>query len=212
MFANLPRVLVSAFAGLAGVVGLVVLVALLLAEEKRPYELVKDLVLPLVGPVVAVMVPTLLLYVIPRNQSREKFAMDLCAQYYTEEMRNARNVGWEHFVTAQQRETPIRRAERLNAFLDYMTNPEAHRGIDPKTDEVYQKATRILDFFALVDACLYRGAADPDIVRSFLLYYYVWWRDEILDPLRKTRRIVPNGPKTTPPWWGPMAQLDKLVR
>lgn len=212
MFSTLPRVLVSALTGLAGVVGLVVLVAVLLAEEKRPYELVKDLLLPLVGPVVAVLVPTLLLYVIPRNQSREKLALDLCAQYYTEEMRNARNIGWEHFVTAQQRETPIRRAERLNAFLDYMTNPEAHRGIDPKTDEVYQKATRILDFFAMVDACLLRGAADPGIVRSFLLYYYVWWRDEILEPLRKTRRITPNGAKTTPPWWGPMTQLDKLAR
>lgn len=209
---NLPRVLVSAFAGLATVVLLIVLVGLLLAEEKRPYELVKDLFLPLIGPVVAVLVPTLLLYVIPRNQSREKLALDLCAQYYTEEMRNARNVGWEHFVTSQRRETAERRAERLNDFLDYMTNPEVQRGVDPKTDEVYQKATRILDFFALVDASLHRGAADPDIVRSFLLYYYVWWRDEILDPLRNTRRIIPNGPKTTPPWWRPMTQLDKLAR
>lgn len=209
---NLPRVLVSTFAGLAALVGLVVLVAVLLAEEKRPYELVKDLVLPLIGPVVAVLVPTLLLYVIPRNQSREKLALDLCAQYYTEEMRHARNVGWEHFVTAQQRETPVRRAERLNAFLDYMTNPEANRGTDPKTDEVYQKATRILDFFALVDSCLLRGAADPAIVRSFLLYYYIWWRDEILEPLRKTRRITATGPKTKPAWWDPMTQLDKLAR
>ena len=209
---SLPRVLISAFTGLAAVVGLIVLAALVLAEEKRPYELVKDLLLPLVGPVVAVLVPTLLLYVIPRNQSREKFALDLCAQYYTEEMRNARNVGWEHFVTSQQRETPARRAERLNAFLDYMTNPEAHRGIDPRTDEVYQKATRILDFFALVDACLHRGAADPEIVRSFLLYYYVWWRDEILEPLRQTRRITATDPKTKPPWWDPMTQLDKLAR
>lgn len=212
MFANLTRVLVSALTGLAALVGLIVFVALILAEEKRPYELVKDLVLPLVGPVVAVLVPTLLLYAIPRNQSREKFALDLCSQYYTEEMRNARNVGWEHFVTARQRETPARRVERLHAFLDYLTNPEAHRGVDPKTDEVYQKATRVLDFFALVDSCLGRGAADPDIVRSFLLYYYLWWRDEILEPLRQTGRITADGPKTTPPWWGPMAQLDKLAR
>ena len=166
MFASLPRVLVSALAGLAAVVGVVVLLALLLAEERRPYELVKDLVLPLIGPVVAVLVPTLLLYVIPRNQSRERFALDLCAQYYTEEMRHARNVGWELFVTSQHRETPARQVERLNDFLDYVTNPDAHRAIDPRQDEVYQKATRILDFFALVDASLLRGAADPDIVRS----------------------------------------------
>lgn len=209
---NLPRVLVSALGGLAAVVGLIVLVALLVAEEKRPYELVKDLLLPLVGPVVAVLVPTLLLYVIPRNQSRERFALDLCAQYYTEEMRNARNTAWEHFVTSQHRETPARQVERRNIFLDYMTSPEAHRGIDPKQDEVYQKATRILDFFALVDACLARGAADPDIVRSFLLYYYVWWRDEILDPLRRCRQLNTDSPKTKPPWWDAMAQLDKLAK
>jgi hypothetical protein len=208
---SLPRVLVAAFAGLATVVGLIVLVALLLAEEKRPYELVKDLFVPLIGPVVAVLVPTLLLYVIPRNQSRERFALDLCAQYYTEEMRSARNVGWEHFVTARQRETPIRRAERLNTFLDYLTNPEAHRGIDPKTDEVYQKATRVLDFFAMVNGSLQRGAADADIVRSFLLYYYLWWRDEILEPLRKTRRVNTADPKFKPAWWDPLTQLDKLA-
>ena len=212
MFASLPRVLVSALAGLAAVVGVVVLLALLLAEEKRPYELVKDLVLPLIGPVVAVLVPTLLLYVIPRNQSRERFALDLCAQYYTEEMRHARNVGWELFVTSQHRETPTRRVERLNDFLDYVTNPDAHRTIDPKQDEVYQKATRILDFFALVDASLLRGAADPDLVRSFLLYYYLWWRDEILDPLRATRRVNTDDPKLKPPWWEPMTQLDRLAK
>ena len=212
MFASLPRVLVSALAGLAAVVGVVVLLALLLAEERRPYELVKDLVLPLIGPVVAVLVPTLLLYVIPRNQSRERFALDLCAQYYTEEMRHARNVGWELFVTSQHRETPARQVERLNDFLDYVTNPDAHRAIDPRQDEVYQKATRILDFFALVDASLLRGAADPDIVRSFLLYYYLWWRDEILEPLRATRRVNTTDPKLKPPWWEPMTQLDGLAK
>ncbi len=212
MFASLPRVLVSALAGLAAVVGVVVLLALLLAEEKRPYELVKDLVLPLIGPVVAVLVPTLLLYVIPRNQSRERFALDLCAQYYTEEMRHARNVGWELFVTAQHRETPARQVERLNDFLDYVTNPDAHRAIDPRQDEVYQRATRVLDFFALVDSCLLRGAADPDLVRSFLLYYYLWWRDEILEPLRATRRVNTDDPKLKPPWWEPMTQLDGLAK
>ena len=45
---------------------------------------------------------------------------------------------------------------------------------------------RVLDFFALVDGCLARGSADPDVVRDFLLFYYVWWRDEIMDPLRRT--------------------------
>ena len=50
--------------------------------------------------------------------------------------------------------------------------------------------SRVLDFFALVNGCLARGVADPDLVRDFLLFYYLWWRDEIMDPLRKTQRIL----------------------
>lgn len=208
---HLPRALVSVLAGLAVLILLVLATALLLEDHKPPYELVKDLFLPLIGPVVAVLVPTLLLYVIPRNQSRERFALDLCTQYYTEEMRNARNTGWEHFVTSRQRESEEGRVARLNAFLDYLTDPETHRGIDPRTDEVYQKATRVLDFFALVNNALYRGAADADIVRGFLLYYYLWWRDEILNPLRETRRITTADPKFKPAWWEPLTQLDGLA-
>jgi hypothetical protein len=54
----------------------------------------------------------------------------------------------------------------------------------------------VLDCFARVNGCLARGAADPEITRDFLLVYYLWWRDEIMDPLRGARRIAadPEGP------------------
>ncbi len=208
---QVPRALVG---GLAGV-GIVTLGLLALgigaAEGKNSYEVVKDLFLPLVGPFVAVLIPVVLFFIIPGQQTRQKFALDLCGQYYAEEMRDARNVGWRHFVTEQRQLPPIRRAERLNHFLDYLTEPEVHRGVSPEQDATYQKATRILDFFAMVDGSLARGVADPALVRDFLLYYYLWWRDEIMEPLRRTRRITTPDPKFRPVWWAAMVHLDGLV-
>jgi hypothetical protein len=206
-----PRALLAALSGIISLVLVLLVAALFAAEGKNQYELLKDLFVPLIGPVVAVLIPLVVLYVIPNGQSRERFALDLCGQYYSEEMRISRNVSWQHFVVTQRNLPPVRRAEALNHFLDYLTNPETHRGIEPAMDEVYQKASRILDFFALVNECVGRGTADRDIVRSFLLYYYLWWRDEILDPLRKTRRIVTDHPKFRPLWWTPMIYLDQLV-
>src|SRR5581483_8607874 len=139
--------------------------------------------------------PVIVLFVIPLGQSRQRLALDLCTQYFGEEMRDARNVGWRHFVTEQGQLPPARRAERLGHFLDYLSDPEVHRSVDPATDAVYQKASRVLDFFALVNGCLARGAADPEITRDFLLFYYLWWRDEIMDPLRGARRIAADHPK-----------------
>jgi hypothetical protein len=208
---RLPRALVATLAGVAGVVLALLAAGLGAAEGRSGYELVKDLFVPLVGPLVAVLVPVLVLYVIPLGQSRQRVALDLCAQYYGEEMRDARNVGWEHFVTEQRRLPPEERAARLAHYLDYLTDPEVHRGVSPDQDAVYQKATRVLDFFALVDGCLARGVADPDLVRGFLLYYYLWWRDEIMAPLRQTRRVTTADPKYRPAWWDPLTHLDGLA-
>lgn len=208
---SVPRALLAVLSGIVSLVLVLLVAALLAAEGKNQYELLKDLFVPLIGPVVAVLIPLVVLYVIPSGQSRERFALELCAQYYQEEMRVARNIGWHHFVVEQRNLPPMKRAESLNHFLDYLTKPETHRGIDATQDELYQRVTRVLDFFALVNECVGRGTADGEIVRSFLLYYYLWWRDEILDPLRKTRRIATDHPKFRPLWWQPMVYLDDLV-
>ena len=191
-------------------IAVVWLVGLTAAEGKQSYELVKDLFVPMVGPLVAVAVPMVLLFVIPSRQTRERFALELCEQYYAEEMRLARNTGWKLLVTEQRKLPPMRRAEKLNHFLDYLTNQEVQRGIDSHEDELYQRATQVLDFFALVNESVGRGIADSGIVRAFLLYYYMWWRDEIMEPLRKTRRIVTDHPKFKPVWWEPLKHLDAL--
>ena len=205
------RALVYGVAGVAAAVLTLLTVGVIAAENKGAYELVKDLFVPLVSPLVAVLIPVVVLFLIPQIQSRQRLALDLCAQYFAEEMRDARNVGWRHFVTEQQQLPPVRRAERLNQFLDYHTNRDFHRSIDPALDATFQKAARVLDFFALVNGCVARGVADGDIVKDFLLFYYLWWRDEIMDPLRKTRRLVADDPKVRPTWWKALADLDALA-
>jgi hypothetical protein len=204
------RSLMIGLGAIALPVAMLLAVGLGAAGGKTHYELVKDLFVPLIGPMVAVLVPVVLFFVIPLGQTRQRLALDLCSQYFSEEMREARNTGWRHFVTEQRQLPPMRRAERLNHFLSYLTEPEVNRGVSAELDAVYQKASRVLDFFTLIDGCLARGAADPDIVRDFLLYYYLWWRDEIMDPLRNTRRITTLDPRYRPVWWDRLAYLDAL--
>ena len=203
------RALILGLCGLAVPVALLLAAGVAAADGKTRYELIKDLFVPLVGPLVAVLVPTILLYVIPYGQDRQKTALDLCGQFLSEEMRDSRNTGWRYFVTEQRELPPVRRAERLAHFLDYLSRHEVHRTISPELDAVYQKVNRVLDFFALVNGCLVRGAADPEMVRDFLMFYYLHWRDEIMDPLRKAGRGPEGG--TRPSWWPPLAALDGLA-
>jgi len=210
MHRTFPRDLRNILLCIGLLIALVLCIGLTTGAGKQPYELVKDLFVPMIGPTVAVLIPLLVFVILPNRQNRERFAMELCEQYYTEGMRLARNTTWQYLVTEQRTMPPVRRAERLNHFLDYLTNPETHRGIDAHQDELYQRATQVLDFFALVNESVGRGTADGGIVRAFLLYYYLWWRDEILEPLRKTRRIVTDHPKFKPIWWEPLTHLDAL--
>lgn len=206
----LPRALVAGLIALAVPVLSLLLIGLATGDGKNPYDLVKDLFVPLVGPLVAVLVPLLLFFVIPAGQNRQRTALELCQQYNAEEFREARNTAWKHFVLDRRRDGPEERAARLGEFLNYLTNPETHSQIDPTRDALYQKATRVLDFFAVVNEYVGRGNAEPSLVRAFLLYYYLWWRDEIMAPLRQMRSI-PDDPKFKPGWWDPLAHLDALA-
>jgi hypothetical protein len=205
-----PRSLMIVVMGIAATVLLVLAIGIGVNQGKPTYDLIRDLFVPLIGPMVSVLIPVVVLFILPMNQTRQKLALDLCTLYYSEEMRDARNTAWHHFVTEQRQQAAVKRAERLNHFLDYLSVPEVHRGVDPMVDATYQKTTRVLDFFALVNGCVARGVADPEIVRDFLLFYYIWWRDEIMQPLRKTKRMEANKPRVYPVWWEPLTHLDAL--
>lgn len=206
----LPRALVAGLAALAVPVIALLFAGLIASHQKTAYELIRDLFVPLIGPLVAVLVPLLLFFVIPSGQNRQRTALELCQQYNAEEFREARNTAWKHFVLDRRRDGPEERAARLTEFLNYLTTPETHARIDPARDALYQKATRVLDFFAMVNEYVGRGNAEPSLVRAFLLYYYLWWRDEIMDPLRQLRAVA-DDPKYKPSWWDPLVHLDKMA-
>jgi len=207
----LPRALVAGLIALAVPVLALLFAGLATSQGKPAYDLVRELFVPLIGPLVAVLVPLLLFFVIPSGQNRQRTALELCQQYNAEEFREARNTAWKHFVIDRRREQPEERAIRLAEFLSYLTTPEMHGHVDPTRDAIYQKATRVLDFFAVVNEYVGRGNAEPSLVRAFLLYYYLWWRDEIMDPLRNLRAIA-DDPKFKPSWWDPLVHLDALVK
>jgi hypothetical protein len=201
------RALLAGLSGVTVPVLVLLAVGLTAAEDRTRYDLIRDLFVPLVGPLVAVLVPTILLYVIPYGQDRHKTALRLCEQFLGEELRESRNVAWRYFVTEQQELPAGRRAERLAHFRDYLRRQQVHLTISPELDTVYQKMNRVLDFFALVNGCVQRGTADPELVRESLMFYYVHWRDGIMEPLRQGGDFG----AARPAWWPPLAALDRLA-
>jgi hypothetical protein len=206
---QLPLPLRAFAAASAVVVLLLVLVAALTAHGKTYYDFVRDVIVPLVGPIVAICVPTLFFYLIPLLQNQQKAAVDLFSAYHGEDMRRARNEAWNHFVTEGRELAEPDRNARLDAYLRYLTEPETARKIPPEQDELYQRVSRVLDFFVIVNGCLERGTVDAGMVRAFLGFYYLWWRDEILTPFRQ-RPLTSK--RSMPLWWQPFESLDSACR
>ena len=208
----MPRVLVFGTLCIVVPVAIMLIVGVAAGADKPVYELIRELFLPMVGPLVAVMMPMLIFFLIPRGENQQKTALDLCRQYFSEEMRDARNTGWRYFVIDHRRAAPGIRRERLEIFYRYLTSPESHGEMEPGLDIVFQKASRVLDFFALVNDIVGRRLADHGIARSFLIYYYLWWRDEIMLPMRQLHAVSSDDPKIKPGWWEPLKHLDQLAK
>jgi hypothetical protein len=178
--------------------------------EKTNYELIKDIIIPLLGPVVAICIPTVLCYLIPLGQNQQKTTLDLFNIYNTEDMRIARNEGWKHFVTDRQLLAPSERDRLLDDFLRYLTEPDVNRMIPAEKHALYQKTSRVLDFFGVLDHCLERNTVAREMIQSFFGYYYLWWRDEIMIPLRERPLMLHGEPRYLPAWWKELKYLDEL--
>jgi hypothetical protein len=208
----LPKVLLVGLACIVTPMVMILLIGLTAGAGRPTYELLRELFVPMIGPLVAVFIPLMLFFILPMGENRQKTALDLCQHYFSEEMREARNTGWRYFVIDQRRANESIRAERHEWFYKYLTNPEAHGEMEPGLDIIFQKAARVLDFFALVNEVLGRHSADAGIVKSFLVYYYLWWRDEIMVPMRTHHTIDTNDLKVKPGWWDPLVHLDRLAK
>jgi hypothetical protein len=179
----------------------------------RPiYEFAKDALLPLIGPMVGMLVPLLLFYWLPLSQNKQKLAIELFTMYHSEEMRESRNTGWKYFVTERRTLPEKDQDQRLDHFLRYLMEPEVNRKISPELDAIYQKTSRVLDFFAMVDECLENDSVDRRVVRSFMAYYFLWWYDEIVAQLEARPLKPPQNLRFIPVWWNSFRELEKLCR
>jgi hypothetical protein len=195
-----------------GLVAALLVWAAFAATERTNYDFAKDVVIPLVSPIVALFLPIALFYFVPLSQNKQRTALELFNAYHSEEMRRARNEAWNYFVTERRSLPDSAQEKRLDDFLNYLTQPEANRVVPPALDEIYQKASKVLDFFALVDACLERDSVDRGMVRSFIAYYFLWWHAEVVEPLTHRPVKHPESLRFIPLWWGRFDQLQKLCR
>jgi hypothetical protein len=207
---------------------IVVLVGSTAIEASRErYDVVKDLVVPLVAPllilpITAILVPSILFYFVPQSQSREKVAVELLTAYHMEEMRSARNQAWRYFTTEMRTLPKEEQINRLSEYVAYLSEPRSNTSVPPDKHEHYQKLNRVLDYFTMVNAYIERDAVDRDMIRSFLAYYYLWWNDEVMEPLRNTPGWSDNpaikqikdqkSPKHKPAWWDGLRSLHELCK
>lgn len=181
---------------------------LLLSESTS--NILRDVVIPLISPVVTVFASAVFVYIIPARQNRRKTAMDFFDTFYSEEMRSTRLLAWKFLVTDLQSAPESDRIARRQAYVDYATELIIKQTVDSQTISDYQRVSRVLVFFALVETCLQNKTVDESMVRSILGWYYIWWRDEVLTPLRELHIETHVGTKTTPIWLNEFKYFDRL--
>jgi len=182
-----------------------------LLGEIEWYAFGKDYALPLLATLIAIVVPSTFFYILPTRQNRRKTAMDFFNTFFGEEMRQTRLEAWNYLVTERKKLSPEEQTTRLRNYVTYATESSDKQDLTSETVGHYQRASRILHFFALVDTCLQEGTVDESMIRSFLGYYYLWWRDEVIDPLQKLRSSKStDNLKTMPVWLKPFEAFNRV--
>ncbi len=176
------------------------------------YEIVKDFLIPLIAPVVAIIVPTIFFYIIPSRWNRQSASIALFNSFFSEDMRRARLEAWTYFVTENNVVTSANINERLDSFLMYLIEPATNKRLEQSQHDIFQKISRVLDFFAIVEGCLERRVVEPQMVRAFLSYYYLWWRDMVMIPLRSRPLSQAKPMRVVPMWWHALPSLDAICR
>ena len=174
------------------------------------YQMVKDFLLPLFAPTVAIIVPTILFFVLPRRKEKQKAALDLFKEYAAEGMRKSRLEVWAYFV-AQVNGNLEEQNKRFDQYLDYLTEDRITMPVNPEAIDMLQKASRILDFFFFVEASIEQQLVNEELIRTFLAQYYLWWRDKVMVPMRKRRQIESKYPRCGLMWWRPLVHLDRIA-
>ena len=207
-----PKVLlpILAFAALA-VIACVAVVASRFGVKND--DLIKSVIVPLLGPTVALLVPTWLFFVLPSRKDQRESAQKAIEYYFSEYVRGARLDGWEYLVTSVHSDLD-KKSQQMKDYVGYVATKKANTQVPAETQAIYQKISLVLDFFSVLEGLIEEDAIDQKMLRKSLVYYYHWWRDEVLDPLRKHLKEEPatTDGKYVPLWMAPMSNLDRLIR
>src|SRR5262249_46140994 len=161
-----------------------------------------------------------LFFFLPSRKAQREAAEKVLESFFSDGMRQARVAGWTHLVAevsdkSKEAEGRQRRRDFLayvrKDYAAYSLTPQGGTSIQPQMHGLYREVSHVLDFFAVVEGLLEDAAVDEKMLRQGLVFYYHWWRDEVMDPLRNLFREIQKptaDPKCVPPWAKPMRQLD----
>jgi hypothetical protein len=144
-----------------------------------------------------------------RQTERQRAAIDLIQHYFSEEMRKHRRDTWDYFI-ADPNVSEGDKADRRRRWYRFLFDSQVRRTAELDFQNPAQSAAAVLDFFVMVNNCLIAKTVDPSMVRSQLVYYYRWWREEFIIPLRQMEDHLALGSAYQPGWWKPLIALDNL--
>lgn len=153
------------------------------------------------GPLIALISAFIFFYKIPQWNKRTDTSLQLIEIYNSDSMETARRKAWS-FLT-----DPTDKVKNLASFCTWVTDDTSHT--EPEL-ESFQKAHRVLTFFATIELSLKRKQVEPELIKSGLGWSYRSWHDGVLKPVRAG--LSPkSGSLRVPAWYFKLAELDQLL-
>jgi hypothetical protein len=170
--------------------------------------LLKDWVVPLVGPAVSVIVALLFIWLVPRRQKKRDLVIDLWKTYNTDEMQKARREAWRFTNGVASNPTSTQWVE---PFWDWslIIGTQKH---GPDEAEKFHQLQMVFDFFATCDQCLLLGEVDERLLKATLGYYFSRWAHILETHVRQNppdRSLRESARR--PAWLDGMPEFRKLM-
>jgi hypothetical protein len=171
--------------------------------------LLKDWVVPLVGPAVSLFVALLFFWLAPRRQRKRELAIDLWKIYNSDEMQTARREAWQ-FLHGETDANKVK--ERVAQFWEWALVLGSRPQLVADAPN-FQQVQKVFDFFATCNQCLEMGEVDEDLLKASLGYYFSRWSEDTVEAL--VRENPPDKPLTAvtrrPAWLDGMPKFRSIM-
>ena len=170
-------------------------------------NLAKDVVIPLIGPLISLGVAIFVFWWGPKRQRERQLALDLHEIYNSSEMQRNRIEAWAYLHGELDRRIVD---ERFDKVIRWTTAfPPA---ADLASDAVkLQQILKVFSFFATCEDCLRERLVDPKLLRTLLGYSFLRWSVDTIDAVR-VRAPASNdlAAVNLPGWFAGMPLLKEL--